>query len=249
MSVKSAQSVRSARPVKSVKSNKPVKPVQPAQSVRSASPVKSSKSVQSVRSASPVQSVKSNRPVKSNKSVRPVKSVSPFGQSTENKNKSMPGRKVINHKKALLPGWAVITCGILFVIGSVLLVLAGEALLTSRQVSVGQLQDSLQSQEALHNDFSTQVGLLSQPDRLLSAALSDPGRLSNPSRLSASSKPPALVSSSHSASGAHGAQASGGSSLHQPVRQPSRNVKPSGSRLLATTSDGHRQPASKGLVK
>ena len=142
--------------------------------------------------------------------------------------------KVVKHNKALLPGWAVIACGILFVVGSVLLVLAGEALLTSRQVSVGQLQGSLQSQEALHNDLSTQVGLLSQPGNLLSSALSDSGRL------------PAPASPSHAVSALHEAQTSGSNSSHRNVGQPSKNAKPSGGQLLATASDGHLQQVSNG---
>ncbi len=155
-----------------------------------------------------------------------------------NHNKVVNHRKangqVVKHNKALLPGWAVIACGILFVVGSVLLVLAGEALLTSRQVSVGQLQSSLQSQEALHNDLSTQVGLLSQPGNLLSSALSDSGRL------------PAPASPSHAVSALHEAQTSGSNSSHRNVGQPSKNAKPSGGQLLATASDGHLQQVSNG---
>ncbi len=199
--------------------------------------MKTAQSVETRRTKKCAQSVKPAKSSKSVQSVRSTKSVGTSGKST--RSQSMSGRKVVKHRKALLPGWVVITCGVLFVIGSVLLVLAGEALLTSRQVSVGQLQDSLQSKEALHNDFSTQVGLLSQPDRLLSAALSgSSGKLSNPSGPTAPSR------SSHSAAGAHGAVRSGGGLLHQ----PSQKLKSNSGQLLATPSDGHHRFSSKVLA-
>ena len=143
-------------------------------------------------------------------------------------------KQVVKHNKALLPGWALIACGILFVVGSVLLVLAGEALLTSRQVSVGQLQDSLQSQEALHNDLSTQVGLLSQPGNLLSSALSSSSKLSG--------------SGSHSqaVAASHGAQIPGGNPSHRYTGKPPKNSKPSSNQFLAAASDGRIQKVSTG---
>ncbi|MHB8264072.1 MAG: hypothetical protein ACYDGY_10085 [Acidimicrobiales bacterium] len=87
-----------------------------------------------------------------------------------------PSRKKVSAsekpaKRSIFPGWALIVCGCLFLMLCVVLVLAGEALLTSKQVVVGQLRSQLAAQQALRNDLSTEVGLLGQPDHLLSRAL------------------------------------------------------------------------------
>ncbi|MCL4433717.1 MAG: hypothetical protein M1399_02960 [Actinobacteria bacterium] len=74
-------------------------------------------------------------------------------------------------KRTFLPGWSLIACGCLFLLLCVVAVLAGAALLTSRQVVVGELKSRLASQQALRNDLSTELGLLGQPDHLLSRAL------------------------------------------------------------------------------
>ncbi|MCL5948644.1 MAG: hypothetical protein M1420_05745 [Actinobacteria bacterium] len=74
-------------------------------------------------------------------------------------------------RRTFLPGWTLIACGCLFLLLCVVAVLAGEALLTSRQVAVGELRSRLASQQALRNDLSTELGLLGQPDHLLSRVL------------------------------------------------------------------------------